>query len=142
MVSVPVQTADLSAFTKKTLAKYSRSANVAVMNTTPPKQSEVPEVVSDTVRQRRWASAQGASIAVVVLSVLAITGFAATDHPHRATLGLVALLYVLAVWRALWPGRPWFASRHRFLDAAVYIVLGSAIWFLSPFTAMMLSVGS
>ena len=116
------------------------------MNTTQPEHRKATDAVSEVLRQqhlkRRWAWVQVATIVLVALSVVAIAVFAISNHPHRATLGLVALLYFLAFLRAVWPGRPWFASRHRWMDVVLYVVLGSAIWFLSPFTAMMLNSGS
>jgi hypothetical protein len=46
-------------------------------------------------------------------------------------------LFLLSGARALWPGRPWFASRWRWLDVAFYAGVGALIWFFSPFTATM-----
>lgn len=75
-----------------------------------------------------WATLAG----LVAVAVLALT-----NHPHRAVLLLGGGLVVFAVARALWPGRPWFASRWRWLDVAFYAGLGALVWFLSPFTATM-----
>lgn len=67
--------------------------------------------------------------AVVVLTLM--------NHPHRAVIVLVLGLFAMALMRALWPGRPWFASRHRWLDVPFYAGLGALVWLLSPWTATM-----
>ncbi len=77
------------------------------------------------------------SIVAVVLGLLLVVVFALTNHPHRAVLAVCALLFALAGMRAVWPGRPWFASRWRWMDVVFYAAIGAAIWFFSPFTATM-----
>ncbi|WP_241157574.1 DUF3017 domain-containing protein [Schaalia sp. ZJ1691] len=69
----------------------------------------------------------------VVTSVL----FAALNHPHRAVLVLSWTLIGTALFRLLVPGRPWFASRNRWVDAIVYGFLGALLWYLAPYTATM-----
>ncbi len=69
------------------------------------------------------------------LGVLLVLWLAITDHPHRAVILLGGGVIVLGIFRGLWPGSPWFASRHRFLDTIAYIVLGVVIFWLSPWTA-------
>ena len=71
----------------------------------------------------------------VLASLAAIVGFIVTDHPHRAVLSLVATLVAGAVCRLIIPGRPWFASRGRFFDALIFVVVALVIWWLSPWTA-------
>lgn len=81
--------------------------------------------------------AGGASLAGVVACMAATVGLILTNHPHRAVIVLVVGLLALAALRAVWPGRPWFASRHRWLDVALYAGLGVVVWLLSPWTATM-----
>ena len=76
-----------------------------------------------------------AAMAVTIAGVVACVVLAALDHPHRAVLCLVVVLGLMALLRLIVPGRPWFASRNRWLDAAVLAGIGAAIWYLSPFTA-------
>ncbi|WP_051259348.1 DUF3017 domain-containing protein [Schaalia suimastitidis] len=71
----------------------------------------------------------------VLVSLAAIGGYIVTDHPHRAVLSLVATLVAGAVCRLIIPGRPWFASRGRFFDALIFVIVALAIWWLSPWTA-------
>ncbi len=78
-----------------------------------------------------------ASVGFVVLSCLVITILAILDHPHKAVLVLVVTMFVMGAMRAVWPGRPWFASRRRWVDVAVYVVLGALIWYFSPYTATL-----
>ena len=52
-----------------------------------------------------------ASVAFVVLSCMAMAVLAVMNHPHKAVLLLVVTMFVMAAMRAVWPGRPWFASR-------------------------------
>lgn len=71
----------------------------------------------------------------VAVGIIAVVVLALTDHPHRAVILLGSGCIVLGVMRGLWPGRPWFAARHRGGDAIAYIVVGAAILWLSPWTA-------
>jgi len=87
--------------------------------------------------RRRIDVAETASVAVVLAGLAGSAVLALTDHPHRAVLLIAGLLFLLAGARALWPGRPWFASRWRWLDVAFYAGVGALIWFFSPFTATM-----
>lgn len=88
---------------------------------------------------RAWKVAESATLVLVVLAFVAMVVLVATDHPHRAVLVLVATLYAAALLRAVWLPyyRPWFASRHRWSDVAVYVALASLLWYLSPYTATM-----
>lgn len=74
-------------------------------------------------------------LAIVSVAVAAIS--AALDHPHRAVLVISGTLIVLAVARLAIPGRPWFASRNRLLDASVYTALSLLIWYFADYTATM-----
>lgn len=69
--------------------------------------------------------------------VSAVVIFALTNHPHRAALALAATLGTMAVARLVAPGRLWFASRSRWLDAVFYAALALLIWYFSPYTATM-----
>jgi hypothetical protein len=71
----------------------------------------------------------GATVAIALLAWL--------NQPHKAVLLLVGTLVVMGGLRAVWPGRPWFASRRKWADCGVYLVLAAAIWYLSPFTATL-----
>lgn len=71
----------------------------------------------------------------VIVGVLAVIWLAATDHPHRAVLLLGSGSILLGVMRGLWPGKPWFASRHRLWDCLAFVCIGIAILWLSPWTA-------
>lgn len=50
---------------------------------------------------------------------------------------LVAVLVGMGGLRLWTPGRPWFASRGRLVDALVYAILAAAIWYLSPYVSTM-----
>ncbi len=89
-----------------------------------------------TGRPRRRAAEIG-SVTAVVAGILAVVALVLTNHPHRAVLLTAAILFALAAARAVWPGRPWFASRWRWLDVVFYAAIGAAIWYFSPFTATM-----
>lgn len=69
--------------------------------------------------------------------VLGVIALAATDHRHRAVMLLVAVLVGMGGLRLWTPGRPWFASRGRLVDALVYAILAAAIWYLSPYVSTM-----
>lgn len=71
----------------------------------------------------------------VIVGVLAVIWLAATDHPHRAVLLLGLGSILLGVMRGLWPGKPWFTSRHRLWDCLAFVCIGIAILWLSPWTA-------
>lgn len=81
--------------------------------------------------------AGAASLVGVIACMSAVVVLILTNHPHRAVILLAGGLFVLAGLRALLPGRPWFASRYRWLDVAFYAGLGALIWLLSPWTATM-----
>lgn len=76
-----------------------------------------------------------ATAAMAVIGTLAVLLLAVFDHPYRAVVLLGGGITVLGFLRALWPGRPWFSSRNRWLDVTVYVVVGLAIIWLSPWTA-------
>ncbi len=78
-----------------------------------------------------------ATMALALGGVLGAALLAALDHPHRAVLLLVGTLLSLAIARLLIPGRPWFASRNRWMDAALLSGIGLAMWYFSPFTATL-----
>lgn len=65
--------------------------------------------------------------AVVASVVLALRG-----EPFLACFVLGTGCCGLAAMRLLWPGRPWFASRNRWADSAVYAAIGAALIFLAP----------
>lgn len=69
---------------------------------------------------------------VVVLGALLLAVF---DHPFRAVVLLGAGMITLGVLRAVWPGQPWFGARNRWSDGFVYLVVGVALLWLSPWTA-------
>lgn len=77
------------------------------------------------------------SLVGVVACAVAVVVLVLTDHPHRAVIVVSAALFSLAGLRAVLPGRPWYASRHRWLDVAFYAGLGALVWFFSPWTATM-----
>ena len=67
-----------------------------------------------------------ASVAFVVLSCTAMAVLAVMNHPHKAVLVLVGTMFIMAAMRAVWPGRPWFASRRRWAlcrSWSAYLVL-------------------
>lgn len=76
-------------------------------------------------------------MALTLGGVLAAVVFAAFDHPHRAVLVLVGTLLAMAVARLIIPARPWFASRNRWLDAALMAAIGVALWYFAPYTATL-----
>ncbi len=91
----------------------------------------------DTCVGRFWAVAETLSVVGVAASLIAMVMLAVLDHPHRSVILLVVILFALAAARIVWPGRPWFASRHRWFDVIFYGGFGAAVWLLSPFTATM-----
>lgn len=88
-----------------------------------------------TGRLNTWI--EWGTVAFIVLGVVVCAIFAVFDHPHRAVLTLVATLLGTAVLRLILPGRPWFSSRNRWADVAVFAAIGLIIWYLSPYTATM-----
>ena len=48
-------------------------------------------------------------------------------------LGVIALA-ALRLWT---PGRPWFASRARLMDVAVYVILAAIIWWFAPYVSTL-----
>ena len=60
--------------------------------------------------------------ALSALGVLGVIALAVSDHRHRAVLLMVAVLVGMGALRLWTPGRPWFASRARLMDVAVYVV--------------------
>ena len=91
----------------------------------------------------RWMPSQKATLifgivaaiwtaAAMVLSIF----LALTSHPYRSAMAVGVGVLVLGILRAVWPGRPWFASRRRGLDATVCIAAGVAILIFAPWTAI------
>ena len=72
-----------------------------------------------------------------ILGVLVVAALAFFSRPHAAVLVLGLGMVVMGVLRGLWPGRPWFSSRNRWLDALVYTLVGVAILILAPWTASL-----
>ncbi len=87
------------------------------------------------VLDRFAALARRFSVLFVVLGVSGVALLALLDHPHRAVLLLVGLLTGMGLMRTFFPGRPWFSSRNRIADAAVFFGLAALIWWFSPWTA-------
>lgn len=77
------------------------------------------------------------AVGVVVVLALAVV-FALTDHPFRTAILMGCGVASLGLLRGLWPGQPWFASRSRWWDVAVYVIVGLAIIWLAPSTATIL----
>ena len=61
----------------------------------------------------------GAALSAV--GVLGVIALAVTDHRHRAVM----------------LGRPWFASRARLMDVAVYVILAAIIWWFAPYVSTL-----
>ena len=87
-----------------------------------------------TVRARvgAWLGA-----ALSALGVLGVIALAVSDHRHRAVLLMVAVLVGMAALRLWTPGRPWFASRARLMDVAVYVILAAIIWWFAPYVSTL-----
>ena len=68
--------------------------------------------------------------ALSALGVLGVIALAVSDHRHRAVL----LMGALRLWT---PGRPWFASRARLMDVAVYVILAAIIWWFAPYVSTL-----
>lgn len=91
-----------------------------------------PEGVSE-----RAALIFGLSTAVFSgLVLLFSAAMALTDHPFRAVLGLGVGVATLGILRAGWPGRPWYASRSKWLDVSAFVAVGLAIVLLAPLVAL------
>ena len=69
--------------------------------------------------------------------VLGVIALAVTDHRHRAVMLMVAVLVGMAALRLWTPGRPWFASRARLMDVAVYVILAAIIWWFAPYVSTL-----
>ena len=53
-----------------------------------------------------------------------------SDAEEEVLVGMGAL--------RLWtPGRPWFASRARLMDVAVYVILAAIIWWFAPYVSTL-----
>ncbi|MCD4556804.1 DUF3017 domain-containing protein [Schaalia sp. lx-100] len=72
---------------------------------------------------------------VTVLWLCVFLVLIVTNHPHRAVLLLAGFSLFYACVRAIFPGRPWFASRGRFFDCALWILVAVACWWFAPWTA-------
>lgn len=115
------------------------SFNSASFNTV----SADPKLVDPKLSSDRWSAPGrlasqifGYLTAVgVVIGVLAVIWLAATNHPHRAAVLLGSGSILLGAMRGLWPGKPWFASRHRLGDCLAFVCIGIAILWLSPWTS-------
>ena len=85
-----------------------------------------------TVRARvgAWLGA-----ALSALGVLGVIALAVSDHRHRAVMLMVAVLVGMGALRLWTPGRPWFASRARLMDVAVYVILAAIIWWFAPYVS-------
>ena len=75
--------------------------------------------------------------ALSVGGVLGVIALAVTDHRHRAVMLVVAVLVGMATLRLWTPGRPWFASRARLMDVAVYVILAAIIWWFAPYVSTL-----
>jgi len=71
------------------------------------------------------------------LGVLGVIALAVSDHRHRAVLLMVAVLVGMGALRLWTPGRPWFASRARLMDVAVYVILAAIIWWFAPYVSTL-----
>ena len=77
----------------------------------------------------------GAALSAV--GVLGVIALAVTDHRHRAVMLMVAVLVGMGALRLWTPGRPWFASRARLMDVAVYVILAAIIWWFAPYVSTL-----
>jgi len=59
------------------------------------------------------------------------------DRRDRAVLLMVAVLVGMGALRLWTPGRPWFASRARLMDVAVYVILAAIIWWFAPYVSTL-----
>ena len=50
---------------------------------------------------------------------------------------MVAVLVGMGALRLWTSGRPWFASRARLMDVAVYVILAAIIWWFSPYVSTL-----
>lgn len=75
-------------------------------------------------------TAAGAGAVVLGAFLLALL-----DHPMRAVVLLGAGMIVLGFLRAAWPRQPWFGARGRWSDGFVYMLVGVALLWLSPWTS-------
>ncbi|WP_253953842.1 DUF3017 domain-containing protein [Schaalia sp. 19OD2882] len=105
--------------------------------TLPVTATTVGRVKKGVTRRRLGVWLTTGSVVFVALGVFTVAVLTLTNHPHRAVLLLSALLGVMGVLRAVWPSRPWFASRHRVGDVALYLSLAAGILVFSPWTAAM-----
>lgn len=87
-----------------------------------------------TVRAKlgAWAGCALSAGGVFGVSVLAVT-----NHRHRAVVVMVLVLVGMGLVRLWTPGRPWFASRGRVVDAVVYVILAAVIWYFAPYVSTL-----
>lgn len=78
-------------------------------------------------------AARFATIAVVLAGVACVVLFALLSWAHAAVLSVAALLAIVAILRAITPGRPWFSSRNRIADTALLLAIAAAIVYFSPY---------
>lgn len=69
---------------------------------------------------------------VVLFSAL----MALLDRPFRAVLVLGIGVAALGILRAAWPGRPWYASRSKWLDVFAFVLAGLVIVLLAPLVSL------
>ena len=79
----------------------------------------------------------GAWLGAALSGVLGVIALAVSDHRHRAVMLMVAVLVGMGALRLWTPGRPWFASRARLMDVAVYVILAAIIWWFSPYVSTL-----
>lgn len=78
------------------------------------------------------ATAIGSSLAVLGVLLLAVFG-----HPFRSAVLMGVAIILMGALRAVWPGRPWFASRSKWWDVLAFVVVGLVILYFSPWTATL-----
>ena len=76
-----------------------------------------------------------ATAVLAVVGLLSVFLLALFDHPYRAVVLLGAGMLLAGVLRGVWPGRPWFSARNRWLDVTAYLVVGALLLYLAPWTA-------
>ena len=71
------------------------------------------------------------------MQISPLIALAVTDHRHRAVILMVLVLVGMAALRLWTPGRPWFASRARLMDASIYLILAAIIWWFAPYVSTL-----
>ena len=94
-------------------------------------------------QRNRRSLAFGTITAVIAIgSVACAVLLVILDDAYSACMALGIASCTLGVARVLWPGRPWYASRNRFIDFLFYGVFGVLVIILAPWVHSLPAPGT